>query len=319
MTQAPVFLMSYPRPDWGLRGKSNFLSSQATSGPSPRGAMSDWLAVAQAIEDAGGHVLVMPPSPVHNLTGLPYTAEAGEFFRDDQGQPCFLLPRMKPAHRQEEPAYTAGFVAGLGWRAVASEHTWEAQGDAIRLGPGRVVHTWGQGPSARTRPEAAAQVAPLLGGQSMSLRFKADPWFHGNTFLGWFQSPAGDQGALVICPEAVSDEDLARLRAFAPEARLVSISRQESLDYATNALQVGDTVIAPSGVGQTMHALWAALGLQVVTLDLDTLFRRGGGAAVCMSSRLWGLAPEEVPEHARFSVQAPSLRAALERWPEVAP
>ncbi len=85
-----LFLMSYPRPDWGLKGKANFLSSNPESRADPNQAMADWLAVGQAIEDAGGRVLVLPPAPHLNLTGLPYTAEAGMFFP----RPLMLIRRV---------------------------------------------------------------------------------------------------------------------------------------------------------------------------------------------------------------------------------
>src|SRR4051812_32329365 len=96
-----LFLMSYPRPDWALRGKANFLSANASwlSETGPRQAMADWLAVANQIEQAGGRVVVMPPAPNINLTGLPYTAEAGAFFRDADGTPAFLLSNLTPEHR----------------------------------------------------------------------------------------------------------------------------------------------------------------------------------------------------------------------------
>jgi N-dimethylarginine dimethylaminohydrolase len=309
----PVFLMSYPRRDWGLRGRSNFLSSGGGA-VSARGAMEDWLAVADAVEAAGGRVVVMPPSPVQALTGLPYTAEAGEFYRDREGRARFLLSRMRPAHREAEPGYTAGFVAGLGWGASQPAAVWEAQGDTIRVGRGRIVHTSGEGPAARSEAAAFAEVSGALGGEALALRFVADPWFHGNTFLAWFCAPDGSRDGVVVCPEALLEGELSRLRAFLGGTPVVEISREESLGYATNALQVNGAVISPSGVCASVRALWASLGLEVVELGLETMFRRGGGAAVCMTSRLWGLSPEEVPRHARYAAQAASLRASLDQW-----
>jgi N-dimethylarginine dimethylaminohydrolase len=124
----------------------------------------------------------------------------------------------------------------------------------------------------------------------------------------------GSRDGVVVCPEALLEGELARLRAFLGETPVVEISPEESLGYATNALQVNGAVIAPSGVCASVRALWASLGLEVVELGLETMFRRGGGAAVCMTSRLWGLSPEEVPPQARYAAQAASLRAALDQW-----
>ncbi len=309
----PLFLMSYPRPDWGIRGGSNFLSQKA-SAPSPRAAFQDWLAVAQSIQDAGGHVLVMPPCPTDNLTGLPYTAEAGEFCRDAQGKPLFVLPHMKAPHRKLEPTYTAGFVAALGWTPLATKAIWEAQGDAIRLGKGRVVHTCGEGPSTRTAPEAYHEVAAHLGNQHIQLHFRADPWFHGNTFLAYFEGK--ERAAVLYCPDALAPGQEQHLRAFAPDLEWFALTRQESLSYATNALQVNRTVIAPEGTAERIESLWRDLGLRVQALPLTELFRRGGGAAVCLTNRLYGLRPDQVPTSLLFAHQAPALRTYAATYPE---
>lgn len=310
----PTYLMSYPRPDWGLRGKQNFLSASGGAAPSPRGAMRDWLAVASAIETAGGRVLVMPPSPCRNLTGMPYTAEAGEFYRDSAGRPCFLLSRMAAAHRAPEPEYTAGFVQALGWHATSPEAVWEAQGDAIRVGPFSIVHTYGVGPAARTAKAAYDEVAAHLSARHMQLAFRADPWFHGNTFLAWFHR--GNDHVILVCDDVLEADARDQLAAFAPHATLVDIDVAASRNYATNALQVCDTVLAPTGLPDAILGLWRELGLEVVELALPTLFRRGGGAAVCMTSRLWGLAEGELPDHLTFAACGPALTELAETYPE---
>ena len=310
----PTFLMSYPRPDWGLRGRKNFLSAAGGAAPSPRGAMEDWLTVATAITDAGGRVVVMPPSESQNLTGLPYTAEAGEFYRDRAGKPCFLLSRMAAAHRIAEPAHTRKFVETLGWTTRAPKDVWEAQGDAIRVSPFSIVHTYGVGPAARTTQAAYAEVADRLSAQHIQLAYRADPWFHGNTFLAWFHR--GDDHVLLVCSAALFDAGPAALAAFAPHATLVDIDVAASRAYATNALQVCGTVIAPEGLPDDITAVWRDLGLDVRALRLPTLFRRGGGAAVCMTSRLWGVAPDEIPNRVLFTPQRAELEALAATYPE---
>jgi hypothetical protein len=106
---------------------------------------------------------------------------------------------MKPAHRQAEPEYTAGFVTGLGWEAEQVSAVWEAQGDALRVGRGKVLHTFGEGPMARTEEAAQAEVAQKLGGEALGVRFVADPWFHGNTFMGYYESPDARKAVLLLC------------------------------------------------------------------------------------------------------------------------
>jgi N-dimethylarginine dimethylaminohydrolase len=310
----PTYLMSYPRADWGLRGRQNFLSASAGAPPSPRGAMQDWLTVASAIVEAGGRVVVMPPNPDRNLTGLPYTAEAGEFYRDRTGSPCFLVSKMAAAHRLAEPAHTAAFVESLGWTARHPSAVWEAQGDAIRVSPFSVVHTYGVGPAARTTQAAYADVADKLSNRHLQLPYRADPWFHGNTFLAWFHK--GDDHVLLVCTEALFEGGKEAIESFAPHAAIINIDAAASRAYATNALQVGDTVLSPSGLPEEIPAVWRVLGLDVRELALPTLFRRGGGAAVCMTSRLWGVSNDDIATEHTFTAQRDTLHELAATYPD---
>jgi N-dimethylarginine dimethylaminohydrolase len=311
-----LFLMSHPRWDWSIRGRANFLS-QGTLGkvPGPRDAMRDWLQIAAAIEEAGGTVVVAPPPPHVSLTGLPYTAEWGHTFRDADGKPALILPKMTPPHRQAEPTYVAGFAAALGWRTFATQARWEGQGDALRIDARRIVHTAGVGAMARTEPGAYQEVADKLSPEHLFLPFRADPWFHGNTFLGVFRPRGGGSPTVLLCPEALEPVDRERLRAFFGDLRVVEIDAQTSRDYATNALQVRDAVIAPSRLPEHLHALWRGLGLRVVELELDALFRSGGGAAVCLTLRLDGIRREDVPAALTFSSQREALARLCETYP----
>src|SRR5690554_635176 len=145
---APIFLMSPPRTDWALKGKANFRSRQAAPADAQR-ARAEWSTLADAIVAAGGEVLVCPPNPAAALTGMIYTAEAGEFLRED-GQPTFMLPKMASPHRSAEAAWIGPWIESLG---ITVEHPaadaplWEAQGDAIRAASGaQIIHTFGVGP-----------------------------------------------------------------------------------------------------------------------------------------------------------------------------
>ncbi|MEW5855138.1 MAG: hypothetical protein AB2A00_40555 [Myxococcota bacterium] len=299
----PVYLMSPPGPEWTVRARSNVFSQAAGTSETPLApqARADWLMVAHAIERAGGRVLVAPPPPHLNLTGMPYTAEAGIFFRDEKGAPGFLLPNMKPAHRHAEATYLAGYVSALGWRARKVNATWEGQGDVLRVDLERMVHTWGEGPYARTSREAYAEVAHLISRRHIQVGFKADPWFHGNTFLGFYASAKGERRWMLVCPAALQDGELARLRAFVPEAEVLELQHDESVAYATNALQVNGTVIAPTGLPARVHEVWRSLGLEIVELPLQALFRQGGGAAVCLTDRLDGFDASQIPAHLTLS------------------
>lgn len=307
----PIYLMSPPRTDWALTGKANFRSRQAAPADARR-ARQEWSRLADAIVAAGGEVLVCPPNPHAPLTGMIYTAEAGEFYRED-GHPIFMLPKMASPHRRAEAAWIGPWLEGLGFRVeppAPDAPLWEAQGDAIRAAtPEAIVHTFGVGPDARTQAGAYARVAPRLSRKHLHLEFNADPWFHGNTFLNIYRAPAPSQAHLmVVCPEALSPQNYARLRAFLPDARVHEITRAQSLGYDTNALQVGRSVLAPPSLSAGSAAAMRELGLEVIYIELAELFLKGGGAPVCLSNRLWGLNLSEIPDTARWSLH-PTIAA----------
>lgn len=305
----PIFLMSPPRTDWTLRGKANFRSRQA-GGVDAELARREWALLADAIVAAGGEVVVLPPDPEHNLTGLIYTAEAGELYRRPSGELRFILPTMAAAHRRDEAGWVDRFVRErLGIATESIEERWEAQGDAIRAGSAdRIVHTFGVGPDQRTEQAAYAKVCDRLGGDHLQLRFSADPWFHGNTFLNVYRNPTTSDELVVVCPEALDAADYERLRAFLPDARFHEISREQSLGYDTNALQVGQTVLGPTTLSPPTRQALVDLGLTVDLIALDQLFSRGGGAPVCLTNRLWPLRDDEVPDDVRWSTQ-PTIAA----------
>lgn len=288
--------MSCPREDWGLRGRANVFAEHAVS-PAAHDAQRDWHAVKDAIVAAGGDVVVVDSNDAA-LTGLPYTAEAGVVGRDEHG-PVFVLPNLTPPHRQREPDVIGPALEQRGLRLVRIDGAFEGQGDVINVGgsvedgEARFVCTAGVGRWARTAATAFAQLQPLLPGPSMALSFRADPWFHGNTFLGSyrktdFKSPSTD-AVIVVCSAALEANDFLRLDRFTEHARIVDLTKEETLTYATNALQVNDTVIAPAGVPPRVVDAWRSLDLDVRFLELPALFGRGGGAAVCLTNRLWGL------------------------------
>ncbi len=312
LDETPVFLMSPPRKDWTIRGRSN-RNSQDADAPDPDAARQEWTELANAIVAAGGEVVVIPPNPKLNLTGLPYTAEAGEFFvRGPKHH--FILPRMSTTHRRDEAHWIGLFVEQhLDCVTERPSAVWEAQGDCIRvLGGAGIIHTFGSGKLGRTRPKAYQQVAWRLSPKHIQIHFHADPWFHGNTFLNVFRNayPArlGEPGdrlreLMLVCPEALMPGELERLQRFAPSVDIVRISPEESRGYDTNSLQVGNTVLASDTLSSVAEEAFRILQLEIVKLSFSELFGKGGGAPVCLTNRLWGMHPSDIPEAYRWSSQ----------------
>ena len=306
-SNAPVFLMSPPRHYWAIRGRANVFAEAAGrdggTTPGAEAARGDWFVVAEAIEAAGGICAVVDNERDTLLTGLPYCAEAGLCGRDpDTGNLVFILPNLTPPHRRAEPAVIAPAVQSLGLRPVSLPDgiAFEGQGDVVRIGD-RVVCTNGQGRWARTHHDAFAHYARFLDVPALHLGFRADPWFHGNTFLGGYEK--GGDVVVIVCLDALRDNGADALKTFVDGARVIVISAEDTLTYATNALQVNDTILAPVGVPDVVIDAWRGIGLAVELLELPALFRKGGGAAVCLTNRLDGVSSTAVPPAMRLSTR----------------
>lgn len=302
-----LFLMSYPRRDWQIRGATNFKSQGAAASASAKEAMRDWLSITEAIHEAGGHILVLDPPEAKALTGLPYTAEAGQLGRDERGEPLFWLPSMTHPHRQDEALLIEGFMRAIGLPTRRVSGVWEAQGDMIRIDDKRAIHSYGSGEFARTQDRAYPEVADSICPEHILIRFAADPWFHGNTFLGVYWHAETRAAQVILCPQALDSDALQAIDDFIGDIPRLTITADSSRNYATNALQVGSTVIAPGGLPAEVLAFWADMKLQVVELELGQLFKKGGGAAVCLSNRLYGLSPEQVPAHLLYQHRREAL------------
>lgn len=299
-----LFLMSPPRRDWQLKGKANF-RSQAADGVDAVRARNEWCKLADAICNAGGDVLVCPPHPEATLTGMIYTAEAGEHYLDDEGNQSFILPNMASPHRQAEAQWIGQFMRHLGIQTTTINGLWEAQGDAIRTHhQDTIIHTYGVGRYARTGERAYEQVANLLSDNHLQLRFEADPWFHGNTFLNIYEH--NQRWLAVVCMDAVAEPEV--LRNALGFAQIHCITSAQSMAYDTNALQVNQTVLASATLSEHTQHEMTSLGLRVEQIVLDELFVKGGGAPVCLTNRLWHWPKDRLPKAHLWSAQ-PNIEA----------
>ncbi len=301
----PLFLMSPPRKDWHIKGRANFRSHSIQQADASV-ARKEWTELADAITQAGGQVIVLPPHPDKNLTGLIYTAEAGLLEQPVRDTPHYFLSFMSPPHRKPEARWIEHIVSRYyHWTtSFQDKYIWEAQGDVLYLDHYRTIMTYGEGHFARTSKQGLEHLASSVSKSHILLKFKADPWFHGNTFMNvYFKSDMPCKKVLFLAKDALAVGEFERLeqwllqqdRILGTETHIEHISTEESLAYATNSLQVGNTVIAPRGISQRCQNIWSSLGLHIITLDLSELFLKGGGAPVCLTCRLLGLKQEQIP------------------------
>lgn len=303
-----TFLMSYPGPNWQIRGGANF-RSEARAATNPRRALVEWLKLCDAITRAGGRILVMPP-PATELTGLIYTANAGQLFHHADGY-TFLVSRMAVAHRKAEHEHVRRFVEQAGLAVRDATRTWEGQADLQFVGSNRYIATWG----VRSERESLDEVRALLpsGTRFLDLQLR-EPFFHGDTCLDALTNRAGDV-TLLAYDGAFVGAGVVELRKFVGERiEVVPIERDDALGYACNSLCVGGTVFLPTGLSTTLRGHLVRRGFTYEELELDELFGKGGGGPRCLVNELRGVVVNPgAPDYASLRDE---LHDLVDRYPE---
>ncbi len=305
-----TYLMSYPGSDWHIRGGQNF-RSEARSETNPRRAMMEWISLCDAITRAGGHILVMPPPSVDPpLTGMIYTANAGQLFRSGE-EWVYLLANMSVPHRQAEREFVRAFATDAGLQTRVAAHSWEGQADLQLVAGNRYIATWG----VRTVRAALDDVRPLLppNGRLLELQIQ-DPFFHGDTCLNAIANRAGDT-VLLAHGGALVGSSLEAIRQFVGgTVEVYPVDRDDALAYACNGLCVNGTLLLPHGVSTGLRGQLVRRGFTIEELDLGELFGKGGGGPRCLVNELRGLVLNQgAPDYAS---QRDQLVARAERYPE---
>jgi N-dimethylarginine dimethylaminohydrolase len=308
-----TYLMSYPSPQWHIRGAANF-RSQSKEPTNPRAAMKEWLALADAITRAGGHILVMaPPDQGEPLTGLMYCANHGALFKDGD-RFTFLISKMSVAHRQNERAHIRAFFEKAGLPIAEASHTWEGQADVTTLGGSRYLLTYG----VRSVRESLEEVRTRLprGSRSLDIQLR-EPWFHGDTCLNPLVNRAGDT-TLLAFGGALVNRGVPELRTFIDRyGEVISVEEEDALGYACNALSVNGTALLPRGLSAGLRGQLVRRGLIVEELDLPELFGKGGGGPRCLVNELRGFVlTDEAPG---YVTERDALYALAEKYPESSP
>ena len=294
-----LYLMSPPSRGWALRGRANFRSREAPQVDAARARM-EWLALAEAIEARGGTVVALE-APTDELTGMPYAAECGHVIASPGKAPIFLLPRMAAPHRKAEREHWEKLAVDMGMRPVdPGRGTWEAQGDVAEFEGVTLLFFGG-----RTDREGMDAAAAHFTGEIMPIEIR-EPAFHGNMAL----LPLPAAGRLLVCPDVLVGDGLARLKARFGEERLLYVTEAEIRCYATNGLPVGDTLLAPSVIPERVRRLIEDSGMRVELLGMGELCEKAGGASRCLVS-IAHLPPGtvEIPPTSALPYVAAAIRA----------
>ena len=303
-----TFLMSYPGPAWQIRGGENF-RSKAKAPTNPQAAMREWMRLCDAITDAGGRILVMPPADPA-LTGMIYTANVGALFKQGDRW-SFLLSKMAVPHRQGEREHVRKFLDQAGVPCAEAKNTWEGQADVTMLGGNRYILSYG----VRSTKESLDEVRERLpmGARVLDVKLK-EPFFHGDTCIDAITNRGGDT-VLIAHGGAMVNRSVPELRNFAGNyAEVLAIDEDDALAYACNSLSVNGTLLVPAGLSTGLRGSLIHRGFHVEELEFPELFEKGGGGPRCLVNQLTGFVlTEEAPS---YTHQRHHLESLADRYPE---
>jgi N-dimethylarginine dimethylaminohydrolase len=308
-----TFLMSYPGPTWHIRGGENF-RSQERAATNPQQAMREWLKLCNAISEAGGRILIMPPADATPpLTGMIYTANSGAMFKQGDHW-TFVISKMSVAHRQGERAHIQKFLDEAGVPTAEAPHTWEGQADVTTLPGNRFLVSWG----VRSLKESLEDVRARLpqGARVLDVQIK-DPFFHGDTCLDAITNRGGDT-VLLAHGGAMVNRSIPELRNFVGSyAEVLPVDADDALAYACNSLCVNGELLVPIGLSTGLRGSLIHRGFSIEELELGELFGKGGGGPRCLVNQLQGFVLSD--ESPNYTVLRDKLHHLADNYPESAP
>jgi len=219
--------------------------------------------LARALELAGVRCRVVPADPA-----LPDLA----FARDATFMTPWGLLELAPAaaHRRGEPAHVAAAARAWGVPIAGRIATGSVEGgDVCLLRPGLVVVGCS---GERTDEAGAAALAAFFerrGWRAIVYRF--DPHFlHLDT-----QFAMVDARRALACVDVLDDAFLDLVRGLGVE--LVPVTYKEVQRLGANVLALGNGRVLAAAENARVNARLAALGYDVVAVDIDQFTRCGGG------------------------------------------
>jgi len=269
MSEPFSFLMC--RPDYfGVSYVINPWMTENVNKASADRAQTQWQRLMAEIASRA-RVELVEPRP--GLPDMPFTANAGFVFGD-----IAVPSRFRCVERKgEEPYFDEWFATHDFSVAYMPEGVpFEGAGDAlIDRGTPRVWAGWGH----RSAEESHEALRRLLDIEVVSLRLVDDRFYHLDTCF----CPL--QGGFALYYPPAFDEDSNRIIERAIDAeRRIAVSEADAIDFACNAVNIGDAVVLTRASAELKAGL-SAFGLTTIEVDM-TEFLKAGGAAKCLTLRI---------------------------------
>jgi N-dimethylarginine dimethylaminohydrolase len=263
-------LLMCPPTNYSVAYDINPWMSQNVGAATPDAARQ-WDRLVETLECAGD-VRIERLEQRPGLPDLVFTANAALI----SGGLAIMSSFRHPERRREQRTYRS-FLAQHGFATTFLQDTFfEGAGDALfdRVRP--ILYA---GYGWRSERSAATQIAETLGVRTLSLMLVDERFYHLDTCL---------------CPLA-SGHVMAYMDAFSPHAQtllrraiepeyLIEISAADAVDFACNAVELGDAIVLHAASARLRDRLHAA-GYRIFATDLSD-FIKSGGSAKCLTLKL---------------------------------
>lgn len=283
----PTFLMCAPR-FFDVTYVINPWMEGNLHGPSYALAIEQWKRLREAV-GLVADVLEIEPEPA--LPDMVFTANAG-LVGHGEGSHRFVLSRFRHAERQREERFFREWfqVEGFAVTEPDADIAFEGEGDALFTPDGKRL--WA-GYGWRTELASHALLRDVFCGgaetgakpdgsaacELTSLRLIDPRFYHLDTC---FAPLAG--GELLYFPAAFDAASLEAIGDFYPEEKRIAASEQDALQFACNAVSIGESILV-NHISPELDAELRGRGYSVVQTPL-TEFLKAGGAAKCLCLRL---------------------------------
>ncbi len=240
-------------------------------GRTAEGAQRQWERLVALVLDIGGaHIELVEPQP--SLPDIVFTANAALI----TDRLAIVSSFRHSERRHEEHAYRER-LSSLGYATTQLDGVFfEGAGDALfdrRLPLLYFGYGW------RSDHAAAVQLEQLCRTRVFPLRLIDPRFYHLDTAL----CPLASGHAIVYLP-AFSPKSQAMLRMTLGDNYLIDVSEDDALDFACNAVEVGEALVLHRASGALRNRLKRA-GYRVFDTDLSD-FHRAGGSSKCLTLKL---------------------------------
>ena len=233
-------------------------------------AKQQWRSLYDVLCDRATVRLVLPQPGSPDMV---FTANAGLVKGRD-----FIVSRFRYPERQYEEPYFADWFMDRGYEVslMPRDVPFEGAGDALFDRSSEVL--W-MAHGHRSISAAREVVHERLGVDVVTLKLVDQRFYHLDTCF----CPL-DGGYVLYFPPAFDEESRAVIEKRVPAARRITITEEDALAFACNAVNIDKTVVVNHATGAFVKAL-GAKGFEVVQTPLSE-FMKAGGSAKCLTLRL---------------------------------